>query len=161
MLIKITDYNSVEIIDIDYKTEQVIFRWINSGEASRKHRARIRWTHSGEAGRPYFNSYNLKIALDLHQTEQYYIAAYTGGNGCEYTRIMSNSNNEYKPFKSKEQAQEYIDSGELDNYIYYPSHIIYTKIITAQEKEQYSPDYRRLWLPLNKYPKGPFEKSRV
>ena len=99
-----------------------------------------------------FNSYT---------NSSYYIACYTGGGGCEYTRIFEDSKNGYKPFESIEAAQAYIDSGELDEYVYTPSHIIYTKIITAKEKEDNAPDYRNLWLPVNKYPRGPWESNKV
>jgi hypothetical protein len=151
--IQITPYNYITIHYQD--SNEVIFSW----QDGRKHRAKVR---QDQQGQQYFNTNKLSISLEQHKQEQkYYIAAYTGGNGIEYTRIFDNSLNDYKPFDSIEQAQAYIDSGELDEYVYYPSHIIYTKIITAQEKEQYKPDYRKLWLPLNKYPKGPFERNRV
>lgn len=150
-VIKITEYNAVTILE--RKDNYIYFKWNDSG---RTHRAKVQ---TDSNGREYFKSYNLQIGLE--QEHKYYIAAYTGGGGIEYTRIFDDSINGYKPFDSIEQAQAYIDSGELDNYVYYPSYIIYTKIITAQEKEQYRPDYRKLWLPLNKYPKGPYECNRV
>lgn len=63
-IIKITDYNYIELIEVDYKTEHVIFRWIDKGKRGRKYKARIRYTHSGEKGTPYFNTYNLSISLE-------------------------------------------------------------------------------------------------
>ena len=61
MLIKITDYNAIRIDRIDTATSTVIFRWIESGIESKKHRARIR---QDSTGKRYFNSYKLKIALN-------------------------------------------------------------------------------------------------
>ena len=60
MLIKITDYNAVKIDRIDHKASTVIFRWIEQGQESRTHRARIRQDSNGKR---YFNSYKLKIAM--------------------------------------------------------------------------------------------------
>ena len=60
-IIKITDYNFIELLEVDYKTENVIFRWINKGKRGRKYKARIRY--NGE-NKPYFNSYNLSISLE-------------------------------------------------------------------------------------------------
>ena len=60
MLIKITDYNAVKIDRIDHKTSTVVFRWIEQGQESRTHRARIRQDSNGKQ---YFNSYKLKIAM--------------------------------------------------------------------------------------------------
>lgn len=145
-VIKITDYNAVTILE--RKDNYIFFKWNDSG---RKHRAKVQ---TDSNGREYFKSYNLQIGLE--QEHKYYIACYTGGGGMEYTRIFSNTKGDYKPFESIEQAQAYIDSGELEEYIYEPSYIIYTKIITAAEKEKCSPDYRNLWRPVNKYPRGPF-----
>ena len=148
-VIKITDYNAVTILE--RKDNFIYFRWNDSG---RTHRAKVQ---TDSNGREYFKSYNLQIGLE--QEHKYYIACYTGGGGMEYTRIFTNDNNDYKPFDSIEQAQAYIDSGILAEYVYEPSHIVYTKIITAAEKEQHAPDgYRKLWLPINKYPRGPFGK---
>ena len=146
-VIKITDYNAVTILE--RKDNYIFFKWNDSG---RKHRAKIQ---TDSNGREYFKSYNLQIGLEQENEHKYYIACYTGGNGMEYTRIFTNDNNDYKPFDSVEQAQAYIDSGVLDEYVYEPSYIIYTKIITAAEKEKCSPDYRNLWRPVNKYPRGP------
>lgn len=148
--IKITDYNTVNIHEV--KDNTVIFSWDNG----KKHRARVR---QDSTGRKFFNSYNLQIALEAAETK-YYIAVYAG-NGIECTRIFENTKNDYKPFSSKREAQAYIDSGELDEYVYYPSRIIYTKIITEQEREQYRPDYRALWLPVNKYPNGPHGRNKI
>jgi hypothetical protein len=145
-VIKITDYNTVTILE--RKDNFIYFRWNDSG---RKHRAKVQTDGNG---REYFKSYNLQIGRE--QEHKYYIACYTGGNGMEYTRIFSNTKGDYKPFDSIEQAQAYIDSGILDEYVYEPSYIIYTKIITAAEKEKCSPDYRNLWRPVYKYPRGPF-----
>ncbi len=150
-VIKITEYNKVTIIE--RKDNYIFFRW---NDETRKHRAKV---HMDSNGREYFKSYNLQIGLEQEQEHKYYIACYTGGGGMEYTRIFTDDNNDYKPFDSIEQAQAYIDSGILDEYVYEPSYIIYTKIITAAEKEQHAPDgYRKLWLPINKYPRGPFGK---
>jgi hypothetical protein len=152
-VIKITDYNQIHIIE--RRDNVIYFKWDND---QRKHRAKIR---QDEKGHDYFKSYHLSIRLDQHrpETNKYYIAAYTGGGGIEYTRIFDDSLNGYKPFESIEQAQAYINSGELNEYVYEPSRIVYTKIITAAEKEQHAPDgYRKLWLPINKYPRGPFGK---
>lgn len=63
-IIKITDYNFIELLEVDYKMENVVFRWINKGKKGRKYKARIRYTCSGEKGKPYFNSYNLSISLE-------------------------------------------------------------------------------------------------
>jgi hypothetical protein len=145
-VIKITDYNAVTILE--RKDNYIYFCW---NDETRKHRAKVQ---TDSNGREYFKSYNLQIGLE--QEHKYYIACYTGGGGMEYTRIFSNTKGDYKPFESIEQAQAYIDSGELDEYVYEPSHIIYTKIITAAEKEKCSPDYRNLWRPVYKYPRGPF-----
>jgi hypothetical protein len=145
-VIKVTDYNQIHILE--RKDNYIYFKWNDSG---RKHRAKVQ---TDSNGREYFKSYNLQIGLE--QEHKYYIACYTGGGGMEYTRIFSNTKGDYKPFESIEQAQAYIDSGELEEYVYEPSHIIYTKIITAAEKEKCSPDYRNLWRPVNKYPRGPF-----
>lgn len=150
-VIRITDYNAVTILE--RKDNYIFFKWNDSG---RKHRAKVQ---TDSNGREYFKSYNLQIGLEQEKEHQYYVACYTGGNGMEYTRIFTNDNNDYKPFESIEQAQAYIDSGILDEYVYHPSHIVYTKIITAAEKEQHAPDgYRKLWMPINKYPRGPFGK---
>lgn len=146
-VIKITDYNAVIILK--RKDNYIYFKW---NDSDRKHRAKIQ---TDDNGREYFKSYNLRIGLEQEKEHKYYIACYTGG-GMEYTRIFTNDNNNYKPFDSIEQAQAYIDSGNLDEYVYEPSYIIYTKIITAAEKEKHSPDYRNLWRPVNKYPRGPF-----
>jgi hypothetical protein len=147
-VIKITDYNAVTILE--RKDNYIYFRW---NDEKRKHRAKVQ---TDSNGREYFKSYNLQIGLEQEKEHKYYIACYTGGGGMEYTRIFSNTKGDYKPFESIEQAQAYIDSGELEEYVYEPSHIIYTKIITAAEKEKCSPDYRNLWRPVNKYPRGPF-----
>lgn len=147
-VIKVTDYNAITILE--RRDNYIFFKWNDSG---RKHRAKIQ---TDDNGREYFKSYNLKIGLEQEKKHKYYIACYTGGNGMEYTRIFSNTKGDYKPFESIEQAQAYIDSGELEEYVYEPSYIIYTKIITAAEKEKCSPDYRNLWKPVNKYPRGPF-----
>ena len=63
-VIKVTDFNYIELLEVDYKTENVIFRWIDKGKRGRKYKARIRYTHSGENGKPYFNTYNLSISLE-------------------------------------------------------------------------------------------------
>ena len=56
MQIKITDYNTIHVIEIvkDY----IYFRWNND---QRKHRAKIR---QDEHGREYFRSYNLLIGIN-------------------------------------------------------------------------------------------------
>jgi hypothetical protein len=150
-VIKITDYNAVTILE--RKDNYIYFRW---NDETRKHRAKVQ---TDSNGREYFKSYNLQIGLEQEKEHKYYIACYTGGGGMEYTRIFSNTKGDYKPFESIEQAQAYINSGKLDEYVYEPSRIVYTKIITAAEKEQHAPDgYRKLWLPINKYPRGPFGK---
>jgi hypothetical protein len=59
-VIKITDYNFIELLEVDYKMENVVFRWVDKGERGRKYKARIRWKN----GKPYFNSYNLSISLE-------------------------------------------------------------------------------------------------
>lgn len=59
-VIKITDYNYIELLEVDYKAENVIFRWIDKGKRGRKYKARIRWENS----KPYFNTYNLLISLE-------------------------------------------------------------------------------------------------
>lgn len=55
-VIKITDYNTIHIIEI--VKDVIYFRWNNE---PRKHRAKIR---QDETGRSYFKSYNLQISIE-------------------------------------------------------------------------------------------------
>jgi hypothetical protein len=58
----LTAFNAIEILEIRNDIDDyIIFRYNNSGELTKKHRAKIRETPEGRA---YFKSYNLQIPLD-------------------------------------------------------------------------------------------------
>ena len=56
MQIKITDYNTIHVIEI--VKDVIYFRWNNE---TRKHRAKLR---KDSQGRDYFKSYNLQIGIE-------------------------------------------------------------------------------------------------
>ena len=59
VIYSVTSYNVIEVLEI---IGQVIkFRWINGGEKSKTHRAKIK---QDNAGNSYFNTYNLRIKLN-------------------------------------------------------------------------------------------------
>ena len=58
-LYSVTAYNTIEVLEI---IGQVIkFRWINGGEKSKTHRAKIKQDNAGDL---YFNTYNLRIKIN-------------------------------------------------------------------------------------------------
>ena len=57
----VTAFSSIEILSIDYKTKQVIFRYSNGGKKTTRHRAKLRYTKDGQL---YFRSYKIKRMLN-------------------------------------------------------------------------------------------------
>ena len=55
----VTAYNTIEVLEI--VNNFIRFRWINGGERTKTHRAKIK---QDNAGNSYFNTYNLRIKLN-------------------------------------------------------------------------------------------------
>ena len=55
----VTAYNVIEVLEI--VNNFIKFRWINGGERTKTHRAKLK---QDNAGNSYFNTYNLRINLN-------------------------------------------------------------------------------------------------
>ena len=55
----VTSYNVIEVLEI--VNNFIRFRWINGGERTKTHRAKLKTDSQGQV---YFNTYNLRIPVN-------------------------------------------------------------------------------------------------